>query len=200
MSEIDYIVATHGDADHVDGLKDVLKNFSVKAVLAGPQTLLETRTHPETIHAGDVMRFGEVEVSVLWPPAEGGGSDNNNSVVLRITYGENTILLTGDIEKATERSLAQQNLKADVVKVPHHGSKTSSTDNFVLATKPTFAIISVGRNSMFGHPHEEVVQRWKSNGATVLTTGEAGTITVTTNGTELNLKTFSATKGHKTHK
>lgn len=190
LSEIDYVVATHGDADHIDGLKDVLKNFSVRAALVGPQTLLETPTHLETIHAGDSMRFGEANVSVLWPPANGGGSDNNNSVVLQIRFGEHAILLTGDIEKAAERALAQQNLKADVVKVPHHGSKTSSTDNFVLATKPTFAIISVGRNSMFGHPHQEVVQRWKSNGATVLTTGDHGTITVITNGHTLNLEKF----------
>ena len=192
LSEIDFVIATHGDADHIDGLSDVLKNFSVRAALVGPKTLLATRTHLETIHAGDVMQFGDARVSVLWPPAEGGGSDNNNSVVLRIEFGERTILLTGDIEKAAENALARtpQSLKADVVKVPHHGSKTSSTENFVLATKPTFAIISVGRNSMFGHPHKEVVQRWQSNGATVLTTGDHGTITVTTNGHKLRLEKF----------
>ncbi len=111
-------------------------------------------------------------------------------MVLRIKYGERTILLTGDIEKAAERALTGQDLKADVVKVPHHGSKTSSTDAFVQATNPTFAIISVGRHSMFGHPHEEVVQRWQANGATVLTTGNCGTITVTTNGHKLSLKKF----------
>jgi competence protein ComEC len=191
LSAIDYVVATHADADHIEGLNDVLRNFSVKATLVGPQTTLVTPTHVETIHALDVMRFGEVDVSVLWPPAEGAGSDNNNSVVLRIKYGEHSILLSGDIEKAAERVLAEQHLKADVVKVPHHGSKTSSTENFVLATRPTFAIISVGRNSMFGHPHREVVQRWKSSGATVLTTGDYGTITVTTDGHNLNLQTFT---------
>ena len=182
----------------------MLRNFSVKAALVGrrpaadpefakfSQTLLETDTHLATIQAGDMIRFGDVEMSVLWPLAEGSGSDNNDSVVLRIKFGERSILLTGDIEKATERTLLelQQHLKSDVIKVPHHGSKTSSTDSFVLATKPTFAIISVGRNSMFGHPHEEVVQRWQSNGATVLTTGDAGTITVTTNGHKLSLKKF----------
>ena len=188
LSEIDYVVATHGDADHIDGLNDVLKNFRVKAALVGPQTILETRTHVETIHAGDVMQFGEVEVSILWPPREGGGSDNNNSVVLRIEFGERAILLTGDIEKAAETALRLS--RADVVKVPHHGSKTSSTDAFVQATKPTFAIISVGRNSMFGHPHKEVVQRWRANGATVFTTGEYGTITITTDGKDVSLKTF----------
>jgi len=190
LSEVDYILATHADADHVDGLNDVLKNFSVKAALVGPQTRLETRTHVETIQAGDVMRFGEVEMDVLWPPVEGGGSDNNNSVVLRLKLGERTILLTGDIEKATERVLTQQFLKADVVKVSHHGSKTSSTHDFVRATKPRFAIISVGRNSMFGHPHKEVVQRWESNGAAVMTTGEYGTITVRTDGHNLDVKTL----------
>ena len=198
LSAVDYLVATHGDADHIDGLNDVLKNFSVKAVLLGPQTVLATHTHVETIHAGDVMNFGDVEVSVLWPPAEAGDSDNNSSVVLRIKFGERIILLTGDIEKAAERSLTQQYLKSDVVKVPHHGSRTSSTDSFVQATKPTFAIISVGRNSMFGHPHEEVVQRWRANGAEVLTTGTSGTITVTTDGKDLSLERFiQPQKGRK---
>ncbi|HZN01873.1 MAG TPA: DNA internalization-related competence protein ComEC/Rec2 [Pyrinomonadaceae bacterium] len=203
LSEIDYVMATHADADHIDGLNDVLKNFSIRAALVGrapandpefdkfSKTIAETRTHLETIQAGDVIRFGDVEVSVLWPPAEGIGSDNNDSVVLRIKLGERSILLTGDIEKAAERSLiASTELKTDVVKVPHHGSKTSSTDDFVQSTKPTYAIISVGRNSMFGHPHKDVVDRWQANGATVLTTGTSGTITVTTNGYDLSLKTF----------
>jgi competence protein ComEC len=203
LSEIDYVVATHADADHIDGLNDVLKNFTVRAALVGrapandpefakfAQTLTETRTHLETIQAGDVIRFGEVEVSSLWPPAEGNDSDNNDSVVLRIKLGERSILLTGDIEKPAERSLiASTQLTTDVVKVPHHGSKTSSTDDFVHATKPTYAIISVGRNSMFGHPHKDVVERWQANGATVLTTGTSGTITVTTNGHDVSLKTF----------
>jgi competence protein ComEC len=215
LSEIDYVVATHADADHIDGLNDVLKNFKVKAALVGrapandpefakfAQTIAETKTHLETIQAGDIIRFGEVEVSSLWPPVQGEGSDNNDSVVLRIKLGEVSILLTGDIEKAAERCLIPSTqLKTDVVKVPHHGSKTSSTDDFVQATMPKFAIISVGRNSMFGHPHKEVVDRWQANGATVLTTGTSGTITVITNGQDLSLKTFiepqKGTKGsHK---
>jgi len=204
LSQIDYVLATHADADHIDGLNDVLKNFSVRAALIArrprddpefekfSQRLTETRTNSETIQAGDVIRFGEVEINVLWPPNGGDTSTNNDSVALRIQFGERSILLTGDIEQVAERSLlaSQQQLSADVVKVPHHGSKTSSTEGFVLATKPQLAIISVGRNSRFGHPHKEVVDRWKANGATVLTTGEYGTITLTTNGYDLNLKTF----------
>jgi competence protein ComEC len=204
LSEIDYVLATHADADHIDGLNDVVKNFSVSAALVGrrpgddpefqkfEQTLTETSTFSETIQAGDVLRFGAVELDVLWPQASGDASTNNNSIVLRIIYGDRSILLTGDIEQAAEKALiaSQRQLRADLVKVPHHGSKTSSTETFVLATTPTFALISVGRNSRFGHPHKEVVERWKSSGATVMTTGECGTISIITNGRDLNLKTF----------
>ncbi|HEX7331173.1 MAG TPA: DNA internalization-related competence protein ComEC/Rec2 [Pyrinomonadaceae bacterium] len=203
LSEVDYVLATHADADHIDGLNDVLKNFNVRSALVArrpandaefakfSQTLTATNTHSELIQAGDVIRFGAVEVSVLWPPP-GDLSTNNDSIVLRVKFGEHSILLTGDIEKSAERALLQapHDLNAIVVKVPHHGSKTSSTDDFVRATSPHLAIVSVGRNSIFGHPHDEVVQRWQSNGATVVTTGESGTITITTDGHHLSLEKF----------
>ena len=202
LSNVDYVLPTHADADHIDGLNDVLKNFTVRAALIArhpaddpeftkfAQTLAQTNTHAETIEAGDVIQFGDVAVSVLWPPAGGGKSTNNDSVVLRIQYGERVILLTGDIEEAAERSLlaSQQAMHADVIKVAHHGSKTSSTEGFVAATKPQLAVISVGRNSRFGHPNREVVERWQANGATVLTTGHSGTITITTDGHDLSHK------------
>lgn len=204
LNEVDYVLATHADADHIDGLNDVLKNFTVRSALIArkpsndpefskfSQTLTTTNTHAELIEAGDVFYFGDVEASVLWPPDTGEQSTNNDSITLRLKFGEYSILLTGDIEKLAERALVEshQDLTANVVKVAHHGSKTSSTDDFVRATKASLAIISVGRHSMFGHPHEEVVQRWQANGATVLTTGECGTITITTDGHHLSLKKF----------
>jgi len=215
LSEIDYVLATHADADHIDGLNDVLENFTVRgALIAGrplddpefakfSQTLARTKTHSETIEAGDVIHFGDVAVSVLWPPVGGEKSTNNDSIVLRIQYGERSILLTGDIEQAAERALlaSQQQLHADLIKVPHHGSKTSSTEGYVAATKPQLAIISVGRTSRFGHPHKEVVERWQAIGATVLTTGHSGTITITTDGHDISFKTFvQPQKGTKTQK
>jgi competence protein ComEC len=204
LDRIDYVLVTHADADHIDGLNDVLKNFTVRNALIArapgndpefakfSETLKQTNTHYEQLQAGDVIHFGDVELSVFWPPGGGETSTNNDSIVLRVKFGARSILFTGDIERQAEKSLleTQQNLRADVVKVPHHGSKTSSTEEFVRATTPQFAVISVGRHSMFGHPHKEVVQRWQANGATVLTTGECGTITVTTNGRELNVKRF----------
>jgi competence protein ComEC len=141
-----------------------------------------------------VLRFGSVTASVLWPPSldAKAPSANNDSVVLRLQLGERALLLTGDIEKPAESRLLQahSNLRADVVKVAHHGSKTSSTPALVAAAQPRFAVISVGQTSIFGHPSKEVVDRWRTSGAQVLTTGESGTITVTTDGRDLRLETF----------
>jgi competence protein ComEC len=204
MDTVDYVFATHADADHIDGLNDVVRNFIVAAALVGrspaddpeyvkfAKTLSATRTPAAKLQAGDALRLGDVTIDVLWPPATttpNAPSRNNDSVVLHITYGDRSFLFTGDIEKSAERALvaARTDLKADVVKVPHHGSKTSSTPPFVTATHAQTAIISVGQHSMFGHPHREVVERWQASGAQVLTTGKCGTITVTTDGTDLTV-------------
>ena len=196
LDRVDYVLATHADADHIDGLNDVVRNFAVNTALVGRtpaddpefarffQSLANTNL--QIIQRGDVIRFGEVEVSVLWP-APGSDSTNNDSVVLKLKYKERSILLTGDIEKKTESLLTAPELQSDVVKVPHHGSRTSSTEAFVAATKPRFAIISVGQDSMFGHPHSEVVERWRNAGAEVLTTGQCGMITLNTDGTDLSI-------------
>lgn len=199
LDRVDYVLATHADADHIDGLNDVVRNFTVNAALVGrtPANDPEFKKFSESmanrnlqvIHAGDVIRFGEVEIKVLWP-TPGIESNNDDSVVLKLSFRERSILLTGDIEKKTEHQLLTSDLQADVVKVAHHGSKTSSTEAFIAATNPRLAIISVGQDSMFGHPHAEVVERWKNKGAEVLTTGKCGTITVTTDGVDLQLKKF----------
>lgn len=104
--------------------------------------------------------------------------------------------MTGDIEKEAEIELLNvpEFLQTDVIKVAHHGSRTSSTEGFVNAAKAKLAIVSVGRESQFGHPHEEVVERWKTAGAKILTTGENGTISVSTDGRDLQLKTYNREK------
>jgi competence protein ComEC len=111
---------------------------------------------------------------------------------MQIIYGDRRILLTGDIEHAAEEVLVSSRgeLLSDVIKVPHHGSRTSSTEAFINAVDPSLAVISVGRRSMFGHPHPEVVERWRNLGATVLKTGERGTISVSTDGNDLNVESF----------
>jgi competence protein ComEC len=212
LDRVDYVVATHADADHIDGLNDVVRNFEVRSALVArtPRKDAEFAKFRDTatarglpifvIGAGDVLRFTGTTASVLWPRASAKaetGSRNNDSIVLRLQLGERSVLLTGDIESRAEAAVLSGGsvLPEDVVKVPHHGSKTSSTEAFVSATRSKLAIISVGQNSMFGHPHKEVVERWRNKGAEVLTTGKSGMITVSTNGKDLQVKTFVKAPG-----
>ena len=207
MDRVDYVLATHADADHIDGLNDVAQNFRVRSAMVArtpandPEyarfaaTMKEVGVPVDRIGAGDLLRFGDVSAEVLWPPPtqdESAPSQNNDSIVLVIRYGEKTLLLTGDIEKQGEAAVLREriDLKSDLVKVAHHGSKTSSIEPFVAATRPSLAIISVGRTSMFGHPNKDVVERWGAGGAEVMTTGQRGTISVVTDGHVLNVSTF----------
>ncbi len=210
-SQIDYILATHADADHIQGLLDAAKNFRVRAAIfgrmplknsefAGLYSILQKRgIESLTASRGDVLTFGDAKVEVLSPERDDSAeavSDNNHSLVLRIIYGERKFLLTGDIEKETESDLLNtpEFLQTDVIKVAHHGSSTSSAQDFVKASKAKLAIISVGKQSQFGHPKPEIVERWKNAGARVLTTGENGTVSVSTDGRDLQLKTFTKEK------
>lgn len=206
LDHVDYILATHADADHIEGLNDVARNFKVRAALVArapggdPEyarfaaTMQQQCVPVYSISRGDSFHFGAVAVDVLWPlrAASDAPSANNDSVVLRLRFGEKVFMLTGDVEKETEAVLvdARDDLGADVVKVAHHGSKTSSTQTFVAATHPKLAIISVGLDSQFGHPHKSVLENWRSGGAQILTTGKSGTITVSTNGRDLQVETF----------
>ena len=111
-------------------------------------------------------------------------SANNDSIVVRLNYGANTILLTGDIERESEEALIKSgiNLRAEVLKIPHHGSKTSSTEAFIDVVQPRWAILSVGERSRFGHPHEVVVERYRKRGIALLQTGRDGMIRVQSDG------------------
>lgn len=210
LDHVDYLLATHADADHIDGLNDVARNFGVRAALVArtpandpeftklAETLRQESIPLQLIGAGDTLAFGAVRARVLWPGADDNvrsRSGNNDSVVLQLEFGDRKLLLLADIESKAELALlsgeTRTALRADVVKVAHHGSRTSSSEGFVRAASPKIAIISVGRRSMFGHPHAEVVQRWTAVGAEILTTGEKGMITITTDGRELTVTTFA---------
>ncbi|MEZ5428158.1 MAG: ComEC/Rec2 family competence protein [Pyrinomonadaceae bacterium] len=205
-ARVDYILATHADADHIRGLADVAGNFRIGRALFGrapvgnPEferlsSVLDRRgVDRELISRGDPLNVGGVRVEILYPVADRSAeavSDNNHSLVLRLVYGNRSFLLTGDIEKETEGILAGNSfLKSDVVKVAHHGSRTSSTPDFVNAVRARYAIVPVGRDSPFGHPHREVIERWKNSGARIFLTGERGTVSVSTDGKDLQIGTF----------
>lgn len=207
LDHVDYILATHADADHIDGLNDIAKNFKVRAALVAltPDSDDEYARFAKTLYAreiptrllasGDALHFGNVKLSVLWPAprsVSNAPSGNNDSIVLRLQFGERVILLTGDVERAGEEGMLASgaDLRADVIKVAHHGSKTSSTQSIVDAVHARYAIISVGQTSIFGHPNAEVVARWQKSGAEVVRTGERGTISVVTDGNYLTVDTF----------
>ncbi|MCP9493359.1 MAG: ComEC/Rec2 family competence protein [Pyrinomonadaceae bacterium MAG19_C2-C3] len=210
LDRVDYLVATHADADHIEGLSDVARNFNVRAAFVGrtpsrdaeyrafAETLARENVPVEVLNAGDRLRFGEATIEVENPRAltdltiNRVASSNNDSLVLRVRYGERSILLTADIEAATEARLVRDmaNLRSDVIKVAHHGSRTSSTEAFVEKVAPALAVISVGQRSPYNHPAAEVVERWQRHGGRVMTTGTHGTISVITNGRDLNVETF----------
>ena len=111
---------------------------------------------------------------------------------MRAVYGETAFLFTGDIEKESETEIVATTaeLNATIVKVPHHGSRTSSTQAMIGAVGAKIVVIPVGRRSLFGHPHPEVVERWRAAGAIIKTTGEKGTITFSTDGGSLDSETY----------
>ncbi|MFL6275700.1 MAG: ComEC/Rec2 family competence protein [Blastocatellia bacterium] len=208
---VDYALATHADADHMAGFSQVMKNFRIGQCLIGhrPSSDLEYEQFARNVReqriplgalaAGQRFDIDGVTVEVLWPPratAAAVTSANNDSVVLRLVYGDRAILMTGDIEAPAEATLvaASPDLRADVLKVPHHGSKTSSTDTFLDRVRPRCAIISVGERSRFGHPHAAVVERYRSRGIRLLETGRDGMVMVETDGVSLNISTFNSNR------
>lgn len=219
VRRLDMVVLSHGHNDHVGGLPTVLEEFPVEMVLdSGTRCLsgsygrfLELAHDPDVtyrkVKAGDRVHICPgVDVTVLHPTAEFVSSTgdapfglNNASVVLRIQYGAVSFLLTGDIEEEAEEDLLHRpaHLSATVLKVPHHGSETSSTEAFLQAVRPWVAVISVGQQNKFGHPSGAVLQRYQRVGASVYRTDVDGAVLVHTDGRQLKLTTVLRTAGRR---
>ncbi|MCX7807315.1 MAG: hypothetical protein N2515_01790, partial [Deltaproteobacteria bacterium] len=116
---------------------------------------------------------------------------NDNSLVIRMSFGLHTFVFLGDVESLAESRLAPSIGKVDVVKVAHHGSRTSSTNPLLRALQPKLAVVSVGYGNPYGHPHQEVIERWKSHGALLLRTDQEGSITLLSDGKTLKIHTWS---------
>jgi competence protein ComEC len=147
---------------------------------------------------GDHLEWDGVGMQVLWPdnlePAK--TAQNDDSLVLRLQDGRETLLLTGDIERPVERTLLANgdSVGAEFLKIPHHGSRTSTTEPFFESVHPKFAAISVGENNPFGHPNDDVIDRIEMQGTKLYRTDRDGAITVLTNGNQLELHTFLAAR------
>jgi competence protein ComEC len=205
IKRLDWIAASHGDADHVEGFGEIVRGFEIGAALKGApkrsdrppsafdRAALSARAPLMTLKRGDALDIDGARVDVLSPFSDlPPMSDNNESLVLRITFGARSFLLAGDVEKEAEARLVEsaQRLRADVLKVAHHGSKTSSTIEFLERVKPLHAVISVAKLSPFGHPHPEALARLRTTSAHVWQTSECGAITISTDGDDLRVETF----------
>ena len=203
LRHIDYVISTHPHADHVYGLSSVL-NAAPADLLLSPVRKWDSKAFeymlkyaakqgtPLAVPAdGDTLRLGSAVVTVLhcWPEAVGEGRTNDASIVLRIDYGKTSFLFTGDAEDWSEYMMldAGANLKADVLKVSHHGSGTASTKPFLEAVQPSWAVISVGKSNEYGHPHRQVLERLEKIGAKTLRTDELGTIAFRSDGDRLQV-------------
>jgi competence protein ComEC len=206
---IDYVGLTHGDPDHIGGALAIVREFEPHDVWEGipvpraaPLTKLRVAAQQQgarwsNVYAGDRIGIDEVEVIARHPtPADWERQKvrNDDSLVLELRWREVSIVLTGDIGKAVEPRIASAMPPARlrVVKVPHHGSATSSTREFVEALRPTIAVVSVGRGNRFGHPSPEVLARYESVGAEIFRTDRDGAVTVDTDGASLFVHTFTA--------
>jgi competence protein ComEC len=206
LKHLDVVALTHAHHDHLDGLHAVLQNFRVGELWIGRDEetpafnalLDEARARGiRIVHrvSGEQFQWGGVAGTVLWPPDSTSvpEASNDDSLVMRLTDGDVHFLLTGDIQAPVEDKLAADRvpLAAEFLKVPHHGSKTSSTPAFLAAVAPRVAAVSVGEGNQFGQPVESVVQRYAEAGVRLLRTDRDGAITVLTNGQSLEVHTFT---------
>ncbi len=203
---LDIIAVSHAHDDHIGGLPALIGDFSPKEIWTGatPEspTWLAVRQEAAAVHARIVplqsprcFPFGGAEIEVLAPLPDYIPNDtpkNNDSLVLRISYGRRSFLLTGDVERPVERTMLDANevRHADVLKVAHHGSRTSSTEEFLSAVSPAFAVISDGFENSYGHPHPTVIERLQQHHADVLRTDQQGLITIRTDGRHLSVETY----------
>ena len=195
VEKLDAVVGTHPHEDHIGSLDAIINHFDVDAVYM-PKIMHTSKTFEDVLDAvankglkikspspGDTIDFNGLEIEELGPQREY-KDFNNNSIVLKVNAGETAFLFTGDAEETAEKDILQADydLQADVLKVGHHGSSTSSSQAFLQAVKPKYAVISVGVGNSYHHPEEEALQRLQSIGAEIYRTDLQGNIVCTTDG------------------
>lgn len=213
LNVIDYVIATHEHDDHIGGMLSALYGLSVRHIYSSSavsssywfKTILSVLnqdsldiSYPSLL---DSFQLGGATVQFINPLTEAENA-NDRSLAIRIEYGENAVLLTADIEAEAEASMINNNipLKADVLKVAHHGGNTSGTEAFVSMVAPAIAIISVGAGNKHGHPHAEPVRTLEKYGVIIYRTDYDGTIVCTSNGTEWTVEVSRArNSGNKQH-
>ena len=190
IESLDYVIASHYDSDHINGLVGVLNVFDTETFI-GPDYVADTKIYDSLIDklaaqnltitfpkAGDSYTFGDAVFTIVAPITYSDDNENDNSVGIRMTYGDTSFLIYGDGEEAGEQAMiaSGEELSSDVLMVSHHGSRNATTKEILEAVKPSYAVISVGADNSYGHPTEEVLDRLANAGCTVYRTDLNGTI------------------------
>lgn len=206
ISKIDYLVLTHPHEDHIGGADKVIETFSIGTVYM-PKVTDTTQTFKSVVAAmnsknlkavtpqiGSSFKLGEASCMILGPVNTQKNDLNTYSIVLKITFGNTKFLFTGDAQSSNEEAMINRgyDLTADVLKVGHHGSHTSTSQEFLNKVKPEYAVISVGKGNDYGHPHKQTMDRLKAAGIKVYRTDENGTVVCTSDGSKIS---FSCSTG-----
>lgn len=197
VESLDYVIGTHPDADHIGGLDVIVYKYNCDTVIM-PDYEKDTKTYQELVDVihdknmkitypvvGEQYALGEAKFTIIAPNSNSyGGNANDYSVAILLEYGKNCFLFTGDAEEASEAEMLMNgiDISADVYKVAHHGSRSASTQEFLNAVHPKYAVISCGEGNSYGHPHAEVLNRLRSMGVEVFRTDEQGSIIASSDG------------------
>lgn len=200
IRKVDVIALSHAHEDHIGGVKALIENFQPREIWTGAFPDLERirkfGVPVRTPKAGERIEWGGAAIDFISPPPDyepGEQAKNNDSLAFRIRYGKRSFLLTGDVERAMEyRMVDDKRLeRVDVLKVAHHGSRTSTMPEFLEAVKPTYAVISDGIDNLFRHPHPDVLRRLEDHGVTVWRTDRHGLVTFRTDGQRIEVEPFA---------
>ncbi|HEY4600247.1 MAG TPA: MBL fold metallo-hydrolase [Cerasibacillus sp.] len=210
VTGLDLIIISHPDADHIGQLPEIINSFNVDEVwMSGNESssqvfqrsiegILANDINYHEPRTGESFTIGALEVEVVHPQTIS-GHVNEESLSVHFTYGEHQFLFTGDADTQAETQMlhTNQNLKANVLHIGHHGSNTSSGQSFLDSVQPEIAIISVGENNSYGHPHPDILNRLENSGIQIYRTDLNGTIQLTTDGKNYSIKTVKTISAKK---
>lgn len=208
ITKIDYLIGTHPHEDHIGGLDVIINDFDIGEIYMpklDDSNVPTTKTYNDVLDAianknlninqgkagVNILTDDNLQIDIIAPNSEKYPDLNNYSIAVKITYCEKSLLFMGDAEKLSENEILENgyNVKADVIKCGHHGSSSSSSESFINAVNPQYAIISCGTDNSYGHPHSETINTLENNNITYYRTDTKGIIYLSCDGNNINITT-----------